>query len=121
DFTFSPDSGHLLFTAVPKKNEAWSTNYDICRVGIHNTSTNWQNLTENNKAADTGPQFSRDGRLLAYRAQKKPGFEADRWQIMVVNTNKDGSWMGEPRSVTGDWDRSPDAFAWGPRDKVLYC
>src|SRR5262249_9305110 len=29
DFTFSPDGRFLIFTAVPEKNEAWSTNYDI--------------------------------------------------------------------------------------------
>ena len=38
DFTFTPDSKHLVFTAVPEKDEAWSTNYDICRVRIDNTS-----------------------------------------------------------------------------------
>ena len=32
DFTFSPDGKYLFFTAVPEKDEAWSTNYDICRV-----------------------------------------------------------------------------------------
>src|SRR5262249_32591014 len=38
DFTFSPDGTHLVFTAVPEKGEAWSTNYDICRVSVTNTS-----------------------------------------------------------------------------------
>ena len=42
DFTFSPDGTHLVFTAVPAKDEAWSTNYDICRVGIFNTSPKWE-------------------------------------------------------------------------------
>ena len=35
DFTFTPDSKHLVFTAVPEKDEAWSTNYDLCRVSDH--------------------------------------------------------------------------------------
>ena len=34
DFTFSPDGKYLVFTAVPEKDEAWSTNYDICRVPV---------------------------------------------------------------------------------------
>src|SRR5579883_1401831 len=34
DFTFSPDSSHLLFTAPPERDEAWSTDYDICRVPV---------------------------------------------------------------------------------------
>jgi len=121
DFTFSPDGKYLLFTAVPAKNEAWSTNYDICRVPIDNTSTQWQNLTRDNQAADSGPQFSPDGTRLAYRAQKKAGFEADRWQLMVVDSAADGAWTGKPRSVTREWDRSPDAFLWGPNNNLLYC
>src|SRR5262249_39810839 len=28
NFTFSPDGKYLVFTAVPAKDEAWSTNYD---------------------------------------------------------------------------------------------
>ena len=34
NFTFSPDGKYLVFTAVPEKNEAWSTNYEICRVPV---------------------------------------------------------------------------------------
>ena len=30
DFTFSPDSKSLVYTAPPLRDEAWSTNYDIC-------------------------------------------------------------------------------------------
>ncbi len=71
DFTFSPDGKFLLFTAVPAKHEAWSTNYDLCRVGIDNGSTDWENLTSDNVAADSGPQFSRDGTHLAYRAKTR--------------------------------------------------
>ena len=34
DFTFSPDGKYLVFTAVPGSDEAWSTNYDLCRVPV---------------------------------------------------------------------------------------
>ncbi|HMO35567.1 MAG TPA: S9 family peptidase, partial [Gemmatales bacterium] len=61
DFCFSPDGTHLLFSAVPAKNEAWSTNYDICRVSITNTNTEWETLTRN-EAADIYPRFSPDGK-----------------------------------------------------------
>src|SRR5262249_14846894 len=114
DFTFSPDGKYLVFTAVPAKNEAWSTNYDICRVPVSGGSAEWECLTKGNHAADTGPQFSPDGKLLVYRAQKKPGYEADRWQLMAIEVDPSGTVKGTPRSLTPDWDRSPDAFVWGP-------
>jgi dipeptidyl aminopeptidase/acylaminoacyl peptidase len=113
DFTFSPDGTHLLFTAPPKTNEAWSTNYDIWRVALDGSGKP-ENLTEGNKAADSGPQFSSDGKWLAYRAQKKPGFEADRWELLTVEVSPDGAFKGTPRSVTPpeQVDRSVDAFVW---------
>src|SRR6266436_5248591 len=72
NFTFSPDGKYLVFTAVPEKDEAWSTNYDICRVPVTGGTTKWENLTKDNLAADSGPVFSPNGKMLAYRAQKQP-------------------------------------------------
>jgi dipeptidyl aminopeptidase/acylaminoacyl peptidase len=111
DFTFSPDSKYLLYTAPPEKNEAWSTNYDIWRVPI--TGGEAECLTKDNPAADGAPRFSPDGKLLAYRAQKRPGLEADRWQLMVVEADTSGAFLGKPRSVTADFDHWVDAPVWG--------
>src|SRR5204863_895436 len=82
--TFSPDGTHLLFTSPPREHEAWSTNYDIWRVTVDGQGKP-ENLTKDNKAADSGPQFSFDGKRLVYRAQKKAGYEADRWELNVLD------------------------------------
>jgi dipeptidyl aminopeptidase/acylaminoacyl peptidase len=112
NFTFTPDSRHLVFTAVPKENEAWSTNYDLCRVSIDNKSTEWECLTKDNPAADSGPKFSPDGRFLAYRAQRRPGYEADRWEIVVVRAGG----RGKPERIVTEsgFDRSVESFLWLP-------
>src|SRR5438128_5398001 len=117
DFCFSPDGKYLVFTAVPAKDEAWSTNHDICRVAIDNKSTSWEALTKDNLAADCWPQFSPDGTKLAFRAQRKAGYEADKWELMIVECEQDGMWKGKPRSATETFDRSVDSFSWraGPR------
>jgi dipeptidyl aminopeptidase/acylaminoacyl peptidase len=112
NFTFSPDGSHLVYTATPERDEAWSTNYDICRVPVAGGKV--EVLTQDNQAADSGPVFSPDGKHLAYRAQKRAGFEADRWQLMVVETDPGGAFKGRPRSLTADFDGSPDSFAWCP-------
>ena len=96
NFTFSPDSKFLVFTAAPAKDEAWSTNYDICRVPITGGTKEWEYLTKDNLAADSGPKFSPDGKKLAYRAQKKPGYEADEWKLMMVDCAMDGMFKGKP-------------------------
>lgn len=120
DFTFSPDGKFLLFTAVPEKDEAWSTNYDICRVPVTGGSTRWESLTAANLAADTYPRFSPDGKKLAYRRQQRPGYEADKWEIMVVDVQPDGSFAGAPRSVTTSWDRSVEDFVWASDNRTIF-
>lgn len=128
DFTFTPDSKHLVFTAVPETNEAWSTNYELCRVGIWNNTgpealrhaTHWETLTKNNPAADSGPQFSPDGKKLAWRAQKRAGYEADKWDILVVDVEPNGKFSGEPQGLTQGDDLSVNEFVWFPAKNAMY-
>lgn len=128
DFTFTPDCKNLVFTAVPDRDEAWSTNYDICRVSIDNKSTKWDTLTKDNPAADSSPRFSPDGKKFAYRAQKRAGYEADRWIVHVVEVNPDGTWTNSSKAVgtnstgiyaEGAIDLSADDLAWEPDGKRI--
>src|SRR5262249_30156223 len=106
DFTFSPDSTHLIYVATPDRDEAWSTNFDILKVSVKGGKP--VNLTKANEAADNCPRFSPDGKTMAYRAQKKAGYEADRWQIHVVECDRSGAWKGKPKSITEKFDASPE-------------
>lgn len=120
DFTFTPDGQHLVFTAVPEKNEAWSTNYELCRVAIDNKSTKWETLTKDNPAADNHPRFSPDGKKFAYRAQDKAGYEADKWDILVVDCKADGTFAGEAKNLTAAKDVSVSEFAWSRDEAVAF-
>ncbi len=120
DFTFSPAGTHLYFTAVPAVHEAWSTNYDVCRVPVTGGTTKWETLTADNAAADSGPQFSPDGKWLAYRAQKRPGFEADRWDIYVLPADYKPGDKTAPRNVTAEFDETTDSFVWLPDSETIY-
>lgn len=115
DFTFSPDGKYLVFTGVPLRDEAWSTNYDIYKVSVEGGKI--ENLTKDNLAADSGPQFSPDGKWLAYRAQKKPGFEADRWDLMVVPA--DGAGMPRVLRIEDGLDFSVDSFLWSDTSELM--
>ncbi len=118
DFTFSPDSKYLVFTAPPERDEAWSTAYDILRVPVSGGTV--ETLTRDNKAADSGPQFSPDGKHLAFRSQRKPGYEADKWELLVVAVDPSGAWKGKPRSLTRELDRSVEEFIWTGADSLLF-
>jgi dipeptidyl aminopeptidase/acylaminoacyl peptidase len=118
NYTFSPDGKYLLYTAPPERDEAFSTNYSIWRVPVEGGKA--ENLTSENKAASSGPQFSPDGKKLLYRAQKRAGFEADRWQLMVVEVDEGGAFKGKPHSVTEKVDRSANDFVWATDDTIVF-
>jgi dipeptidyl aminopeptidase/acylaminoacyl peptidase len=119
NFTFSPDAKYLVFTAVPAKDEAWSTNYDICRVPISGGGKEWETLTKANAAADSGPVFSPDGKQLAYRAQRQAGFEADQWCLTVVDCDEGGAF----RKIIGNpapFDFSVNEFTWVGNERLFF-
>lgn len=112
DYCFSPDSSHLIFTAVPAKDEAWSTNYDLCKVSIQNTSPEWYPLTGDNPAADGLPVFAPNGKSLVFRRQRRAGFEADRWELMWVACDPTGRFAEQPKSLTENVDLSFEDVVW---------
>jgi dipeptidyl aminopeptidase/acylaminoacyl peptidase len=124
DFTFSPDGKFLYFTAVPEKDEAWSTDYDICRVPTSGGTTKWETVTKDNRAADGAPQFSPDGKWFVYRAQKRPGFEADRWNLMLLPADslneKDEKKRAKPRDLTALFEGSAEDFVWMADSERIY-
>ena len=116
DYTFSPDSQRIVFSArVKGRTEAWSTNFDLFEVALSEPAKA-RNLTESNPAWDAQPIFSPDGRMLAWRAMTRPGFEADRFRIVVRDLKN-----GEQRVLTEGWDRSVDGIAFSTDGKTLYA
>ncbi len=107
EFTFTPDSRELVFTARDVgRREAWSTDFDLYRAPVDG-STPPVCLTEQNEAWDCCPLFSPDGRTMAYLAMDRVDYEADRFQIILRQ------WPdGAQRELARDWDRSPSAMCW---------
>ena len=115
DFTISFDSKTVVFSAkVAGKDEAWTTNYDMWGVPLDG-SAKPVNYTADNKAWDTTGLASPDGKLIAYRAMKRPGFEADRFAIMIYDETQ------KVRELAPTWDRSADAIAWSRDGKTIYA
>jgi dipeptidyl aminopeptidase/acylaminoacyl peptidase len=114
DFAFSPDGREIAYTAtpVPVEHEAWSTNHDIYTVPV--TGGTPKQLTTN-LAADGYPRYSPDGRYIAYRAQSRPGFEADRWQLILLDRV-----TGATKSLTSRFDSHVAEPVWSTDSKGLY-
>jgi dipeptidyl aminopeptidase/acylaminoacyl peptidase len=114
DYAFSPDGKEIAYTAtpVPVREEAWSTNHDIYTVAVAGGTP--KQITDN-PAADGYPRYSPDGRYIAYRAQSVPGFEADRWQMILLDRA-----TGKTRRLTENLDASVESALWSPDSKRLY-
>ncbi len=115
EFAFTPDGRALIFSArVAGSGEPWSTNFDLFEVNLDASATA-RNLTSDNPAWDTGPALSPDGKTLAYRATKRPGFESDRFAIMLEDLAS-----GRKRELLPNWDRSADSLQWSVDGRTLY-
>ncbi len=112
-FDVSPDGKELAFAANPDKVEAVSTNSDVWVVGLDGAGAP-SDRTAANPAFDGFPAYSPDGRSIAYRAQRRPGRESDRFELMVLDRA-----TGASRSLTSSFDNWVDEFAWAPDSKSL--
>jgi dipeptidyl aminopeptidase/acylaminoacyl peptidase len=115
ELAFTHDARELVYTArVTGREEAWSTDFNLYRVPI-DASKQATCLTCDNKAWDTSPVFSPDGSTLAWLAMSRPGFEADKRRIRLMD------WAtGKVRDLP-DWDRSPESAIWHPDGKHLFA
>jgi dipeptidyl aminopeptidase/acylaminoacyl peptidase len=116
EITFTPDGKGIIFSARDVgAEEPWSTDFDLYVVPIDG-SHEPKCLTGENKAWDTNPVFSPDGKSLAYLAMTRAGYESDRFRIVLM------SWPdGERRVLTEDWDRSPSAICFSADGKTIYA
>lgn len=115
DYAWSPDNTQLAFSVrIAGSSEPWSTNFDIYRVPADGSAVPL-NLTAKNLAWDAGPVFSADGKTLYYRAMSRPGFEADRFQIIALDLGD-----GDSRRIAKRWDRSADGIALSADGLTIY-
>src|ERR1700733_7840524 len=112
-FAFSPDGRSLVFSArIAQAREPWSTNFDLFQVPVDGSSAAL-NLTAANPAWDAQPVFLANGDL-AWLAQDRPGFESDRFHIMLKSARS-----GAVRALTAGWDRPVAGLGGTPDGKAL--
>jgi dipeptidyl aminopeptidase/acylaminoacyl peptidase len=113
DYAFSPDSKELSYVSNTEKVEATSTNSDIFVEPVAGGDAT--RVTGENKGYDLSPQYSPDGRYLAYRSQATAGFEADRFRLMVYDRQSK-----QFRELTTGFDLQVDEFVFSPDSKTVY-
>ncbi len=101
---FSPDGRAIAFVSnrEGRDREAWTTNNDVWIVPAAGGEA--KKLT-NNPAADVHPVFSPDGKTIFVRAQRRAGFESDRWYLDAYDRS-----TGTKRVVFESPDLSVDGY-----------
>lgn len=112
DYAISPDSREVCYSMNTDPVPATSTNADLFVVSIKGGDST--KITQN-PGGDSSPQYSRDGKWLAYRSQQRAGYESDRWRLMVLERA-----TGRVNSVTETLDRSVESFTWSPDSNALF-
>jgi dipeptidyl aminopeptidase/acylaminoacyl peptidase len=112
DISFSSDSKEICFTAVTDKVEAISTNADLFLVPVAGGEP--RRITTQ-QGFDGNPVYSPDGRFIAYHAQLTPGYESDKWRVMLYDRQS-----GKSENLSESFDRSATDLAWSPDSKTIY-
>ncbi|MGD0507851.1 MAG: S9 family peptidase [Terriglobales bacterium] len=119
NYAFSPDGQEVCYTSNHDKVEATSTNNDLWIVpvdaGTGGTPVAPRNITADNPASDSTPLYSPDGKYIAYRAQQRPGYESDRFRLMLYDRK-----TGEKKNLTENFDRWVGTYAWSPDSRSIY-
>jgi dipeptidyl aminopeptidase/acylaminoacyl peptidase len=121
DYAFSPDGQEICYTSNHDKVEATSTNNDLWIVPVNNGATGAppvppKNITADNPASDSTPLYSPDGKYIAYRAQQRPGYESDRFRLMLYNrkTREKSDLIGN------ELDLWVGTFTWTPNSQEIH-
>jgi dipeptidyl aminopeptidase/acylaminoacyl peptidase len=115
NYAFSPDGQQICYTSNHDKVEATSTNNDLWIVPVNVGASDspaqilakTKNITADNPASDSTPLYSPDGKYIAYRAQQRPGYESDRFRLMLYDRK-----TGEKKNLTENWDHWVGSFGW---------
>ncbi len=120
DYAISTDSDIYLYDVNTKKtvNICKEEGYKPVPVSATHTmkdqKVNSVENLKNNPGYDTNPQFSPDGKYVAWQSMARDGYEADRNRLCIYTLE-----TGEKNYVTESFDSNVDAFCWSADSKTL--
>lgn len=92
---------------------AISTNSDIYEYDLKSRKT--VNLTEGMMGYDTNPQYSPDGKYIAWQSMERDGYEADLNRLFIMNLE-----TGEKRFVSKAFNSDVSSFVWNKDCKQIF-
>ena len=114
DFAFSPDGSEiaLVRNTDPEFKLGLGTNNDIF---VRPVSGGEIVRITSSKANDNQPAYSPDGRFIAYHAMARPGFEADKYGLIIYDRS-----AKTVQNLSASLDYSVQEVLWAPDSSAVY-
>ena len=118
---WSPDSKSIAYTCRKKTGKAYavSTDSDIYLYNVDSKQTTnlckEEGNPDQNPGYDTNPQFSPDGKYIAWQSMARDGYESDRNRLCVYNLEDHTKTY-----VTESFDSGVDTYCWNNDSQSLY-
>ena len=120
-YAWAPDSKEIAYVTNLDAVPAASTNNDVFTLRLDEAGAKAVKVSTS-LGSDDGPQYSPDGRWLAFRSQARAGYESDRFRLMLYDRN---GHVGHEfkqklhRPIGADFDGWIDEFAWAPDSAAI--
>ena len=115
-YDISPDGTEVCFTSnrtMPESARAWTTNNDLYLVPAAGGEP--KNITADNPGSDAAPQYSPNGRYIAYTSQARNGYESDLFRLRVYDRQ-----TAKIIDLATGFDQWVNSFAWAPDSNTIY-
>jgi len=113
-YAISPDGKEIAYVTNLDKVPAESTNNDIFVLQVGAPPQTAKKVSTS-PGSDDGPQYSPDGKWLAWRSQARAGFESDKFRLVAMDRAR-----GSIKDVAPKWDGWVDEFVWAPDSNSIY-
>jgi dipeptidyl aminopeptidase/acylaminoacyl peptidase len=112
DFDISPDGSEIVYVRNSDERPEVSTNSDLFVAPVAGGEA--KQLTTR-KGADSSPEYSPDGKWIAWHSQERAGYESDLWELWAVERS-----TGKAQRIAPDFEQYVAEIEWAPDSRSIY-
>ena len=114
DYVWAPDSKEIAYVAKLDPVPAASTNNDVFTLRLDEPGAKAVKVSTS-PGSDDEPEYSPDGKYLAFRSQARDGFESDKFRLLLFDRGAKAI-----RQLMPKFDLWVDEFVWDNDPSYIY-